>query len=322
MKGQSDLPGLGDASDFIRRIPTMCGFKPRDEYIVSMAAQEGVAWSSSVHPGTMDRLPEFVSQVRSSMGGEGTLVLTYCLPGKRDGTVADLVLEAIRCKQILDAPRSVDGLEVSFVVNWEAHEYISSACQHPGSGLGHPIEGTPYTLPGMTIYETEREWRASMADREDIIPTPDLLARAEVLMTNLANHPREMLTELATDPRGLDDAGVLALSRYITRTRDLEVGRTWLANGWNIDNLSRLVRCTSSHSVRSAVALTMAGDGFMAHAKVVSEQIPRGTGFDSAKTILETPDPHALHEVVEMIHEGVEEYRIAPVDLRGEGEID
>jgi len=302
VKGQSDLPPITSNEDLIKRIPLLTGYRPYGEIILLLAGTH-ITWSSVVDPDYLRELPQITTGIRNALDPlrEQKLYLIYTLPLKKGVPLASTTRRsALRQTMamaqdggmVYHAPEHCPDLDLSIMVGWDMGSFLTSACtdDNPDDdclpGEGHPITGDLYTLPGVTVYADRESWeRAFEVGREDIVPTPDVLARMEVVMTNLGNHPREMLAELATDPRGLDDAGALALTRYIKGTNADDVARSWLANGWSIDNLMRLVRCTSSVPARSAVATTLACDGYLAYARSVGRTIPSGMGSDLVEMI-------------------------------------
>lgn len=317
MKGQADLAPMEGHSDFIRRLPLLTGYKPHGEVMITLSDTH-ITWASGMDLDYLRELARITTGIRDFYDPERkqTLTVVYFLPlpeADNRRSKVRLLMEALtEGNKVWHAPETCPDVDLSVMVSWEGKSYLTSAClEHEPLPEGHPIEGEVLTLPGMTVHPDRTTWeRACEVTREDIVPTPDVLARAEAVSTNLGNHPREMLAELATDPRGLDDAGALALARYIKVGNATEVARSWLANGWSVDNLMRLVRTTSVVPVRTAVATTMAADGYLGYAMSVARSIPSPQRSAFLERILEDSDPIAFMEDRQELVKDLDSYRL------------
>lgn len=314
MKGQHDLPAIEDHEDLLRRVPLIYGYKPRGEIIMCQVTDHVTqAWLIE----DLDRLPLSVRQARES-GSEEEFGLVLIASEPDVHTLQSTIDNAC----VLMAPGAIQGLNLSVVVDWGQNNFRTSVCRHEDPSP-HPIVEAPWTIPGQTIYEDKETWERSYTDVEKIVPDYATTGRYEAILTSLRNHPEPVLTELATDLRGLDDAGALALAEYITTDTLFPVVRTWAANGWNVDNLARLARTNSSWNAQAAVALTLLSEGMVAAASIVAEKIPETSELATIRKACTTKHGLLIQFTQAWIFSGTGKHKIPdPIDVREEGEID
>jgi hypothetical protein len=251
-------------------------------------------------------LPAFTEAVQSEFNPDNsaTMVITYFSQKPAETTIGSLMAEAL----CLTAPHHIPHLDIGYVVSWERNHWVGSTCKDPT--LHHEFTRDVVRPPGQTIFEDRGEWVDQFEPKWLELDESESRVSQELIEELRADEisARRLLVEAATDPRGMDNAQISAIEHYLQRDTVLGAVKTWLVNGWNLDNLVQLTKYTRNPFVGTAVGMTMAGDGFLPYAGVVAKLTVRTPENWAVKEALEQQDPERLGMLMSYVNVGKEEY--------------
>lgn len=304
MKTQLDLPAITGPEDFLLRLPLVTGYYPRDTAIIALTDKR-VQFTAFVDKEGMDDLVGFchATQHRFNLDNEMAMILTYCVGKQHDlGTLA----------KILASPKLVEHVDMAFVVDWDERSWVGATCL-PGEP-DHTFTREVYPTPGQTIYETKEAWI------EQFRPVPnELELDEEMAAEHLAHQMREddsyarrLMSEWATDPRGIDGIQVRTLDYYATEREAYQMTGSWMANGWNLDNLVQLTNASRNSWAKLAAGMTMAADGFLPYAAVVAHLLPKNNPVINALAhVMHSGTADQLTAMIAQLQGEKEEFRLS-----------
>jgi len=283
MKTQADLPPIREVEDYLLRVPALSGYKPRGCGVISLV-DDRIQFSATMGDDRIMELPVYAAAVQRQFNpsDDKALVVTYFAPKAEDATITTLLAEAL----CLTSATHIPYVDLAYVVDWEENSWVGSSC---GSGTPHHEFGHDIVRPpGQTIFEDLTGWVEQFEPKwVELSPEEDQEVQTiEAYLARGDREAREYLVAAATDPRGMDLAQIVAIEKYIVSGNVLDVAKTWLANGWNVDNLVQLSAHVRSPYAGNAVGMTLLGDGFLPYAGVV------------AKLTVPTPDTYAIRDTL------------------------
>jgi len=317
MRTQTDFAPMHTPEDLALRIPAMQGYKPTNAGIICLCDQTVLFSEQLGAPSMISNLVERVTWLRQTYDPlhQHTMAVVWCAPNERQRSISGALITAA----ITSAPFAIPDLDTAILVDWAEGTWVSSGCE-PGSDA-HPFSRDVDRPPGQRIYDDQIQW---MEQFRPVWLELDVAEdnQAQGIVTRMAAEnewARRFVVEVATDPRGVESAVIAALSENTSESNYTSLAGLWLANGWNVDNLVDISARTRNPYLATAIALTMAADGFLRYAEIVTRLSLPTPDTEPVRGVMLSDDVNLIEVLVGAMHEYKEQ---CVLDPNPESEVD